>query len=107
MTIEYSGTPAPPQQCAEVTRRGTMVVVAFYPGPVTLDLSAVVRKDITIHTSPGEDSGNVKRAISLAVQGKAPRREMVTHRFGLDDIAEAFRVVRERAGDPVKVIVIP
>jgi L-iditol 2-dehydrogenase len=36
------------------------------PGPVTFDLSAVVRKDITIHTSRGEGGGNVRRAISLA-----------------------------------------
>jgi threonine dehydrogenase-like Zn-dependent dehydrogenase len=32
---------------------------------------------------------------------------MVTHRFGLDDISEAFRVVRERIGAPVKVVIIP
>jgi L-iditol 2-dehydrogenase len=108
MTIECSGAVRAPQQCAEVTRRGgKIVVVAFYPAPVTLDLSAVVRKDITIHTTRGEGGGNVRRAISLAAQGKLRGAEMVTHRFGLEDIAAAFRVVRERTGDPVKVIIIP
>jgi L-iditol 2-dehydrogenase len=108
MTIECSGATATPQQCAEVTKRGgKIVVVAFYPSPVTLDLSAVVRKDITIYTSRGEGGGNVRRAISLAAQGKLRGAEMVTHRFGLADIATAFRVVRERTGDPVKVIIIP
>jgi L-iditol 2-dehydrogenase len=108
MTIECSGALAAPQQCAEVTRRGgKIVVVAFYPGPVTFDLSAVVRKDITIHTSRGEGGGNVRRAISLAARGKLRGAEMVTHRFSLDDISEAFRVVRERVGDPVKVVIIP
>jgi threonine dehydrogenase-like Zn-dependent dehydrogenase len=77
------------------------------PGPVTFDLSAVVRKDITIHTSRGEGGGNVRRAISLAARGKLRGAEMVTCRFGLDDISEAFRVVRERIGDPVKVVIIP
>jgi len=108
LTIECSGALAAPQQCAEVTRRGgKIVVVAFYPGPVTFDLSAVVRKDITIHTSRGEGGGNVRRAISLAARGKLRGAEMVTHRFGLDEISEAFRVVRERIGDPVKVVIIP
>jgi L-iditol 2-dehydrogenase len=108
MTIECSGAARTPQQCAGVTKRGgKIVVVAFYPGPVTLDLSAVVRKGITIHTSRGEGGGNVRRAISLAAQGKLRGAEMVTHRFALEDIAEAFRVVRERAGDPVKVVIIP
>ena len=31
----------------------------------------------------------------------------MTHRFPLDDIMEAFRVVRERDGDPVKVVIVP
>jgi threonine dehydrogenase-like Zn-dependent dehydrogenase len=31
----------------------------------------------------------------------------VTRRFPLEDISEAFRVVRERDGDPVKVVVTP
>ena len=35
------------------------------------------------------------------------RQELVTHHFPLDDIAEAFRVVRERDGDPLKVVLVP
>ena len=62
---------------------------------------------VGIHTSRGEGGVNVRRAISLAAQGKLRGAEMVTHRFLLDDIAAAFRVVRERVGDPVKVVIIP
>jgi Threonine dehydrogenase and related Zn-dependent dehydrogenases len=55
ITIECSGGIEAPQQCAEITKRGgKIVVVAFYPGQVTFDLGAVVRKDISIHTSRGE-----------------------------------------------------
>jgi L-iditol 2-dehydrogenase len=75
--------------------------------PRTFDLGTVVRKDISIHTSRGEGGNNVKRAVALAAVGKFRSAEMVTHRFALDDIAEAFRVVRERDGDPVKVVVVP
>jgi len=45
--------------------------------------------------------------VALAAQGKLRGAEMVTHRFPLDDIMEAFRVVRERDGDPVKVVIVP
>ena len=84
-----------------------ILVVAFYPQPVTLDLSAVVRGDITIFTTRGEGGNNVKRAVSLAAQGRLRGAELVTHEFPLDDIAEAFRVMRERDGDPIKIVIIP
>ena len=107
-TIECSGALAAPQYCAEATKRGgRIVVVAFYPDRVTFDLSAVVRKDISIFTSRGEGGNNVKRAVSLAAAGKLRGAVMVTHHVPLDDIAEAFRIVRERDGDPVKVVVVP
>jgi L-iditol 2-dehydrogenase len=108
VTIECSGGLGVPQQCAEITKRGgKIVVVAFYPDKVTFDLSAVVRKDISIYTSRGEGGNNVKRAVALAAAGKFRGAEMVTHRFPLEEIAEAFRVVRERDGDPVKVVLVP
>ena len=108
MTIECSGGVDAPQQCAEITKRaGTIVIVAFYPGPVTLDLSSIVRKDITIHTSRGEGGNNVKRAVALAAQGKLRGGDLVTHRFPLEEITTAYRVLRERDGDPVKVVVLP
>jgi L-iditol 2-dehydrogenase len=108
LTVECSGSIQAPQQCAETTKRGgKIVIVAFYPGMVTLDLSAVVRKDISIHTSRGEGGNNVKRAVALAAQGKLRCAEMVTHRFPLDDIATAFSVLRDRAGDPLKVVIVP
>jgi L-iditol 2-dehydrogenase len=108
LAIECSGALSAPQLCAEVTKRGgKILVVAFYPDKVTVDLAAIVRKDITIFTSRGEGGNNVKRAVALAAQGKIRGAEMVTHRFGLEDIATAFRVVREREGDPVKVVVVP
>ncbi len=74
---------------------------------VTFDLGAVVRKDISIHTSRGEGGNNVKRAVALAAQGKLRGAEMVTHRFPLEDITTAFQMVRDRDGDPVKVVVLP
>jgi L-iditol 2-dehydrogenase len=108
MTIECSGGLETPQQCAEITKRGgKIVVLAFYPDRVTFDLGGIVRKDISIHTSRGEGGNNVKRAVALAAQGKLRGAEMVTHHFPLEDITTAFRVVRDRDGDPVKVVIVP
>jgi L-iditol 2-dehydrogenase len=108
LAIECSGAVETPQQCAQVTKRGgKILVVAFYPQPVTLDLSHVVRSDITIYTTRGEGGNNVKRAVSLAAQGRLHGAELVTHEFPLENIAEAFRVMRERIDDPIKIVIIP
>jgi L-iditol 2-dehydrogenase len=58
-------------------------------------------------TSRGEGGNNVKRAMAMAASGGLRGEELVTHRFPLEDIAEAFRVVRERDGDPMKVVIVP
>jgi L-iditol 2-dehydrogenase len=108
LVIEASGAVETPQQCVQMVKRGGKILfLAFYPAPVTLDLSAAIRDDVTLYTTRGEGAGAVKRALSLAAQGKLRCGELVTHRFPLDQIQEGFRVVRERDGDPIKVVFIP
>lgn len=108
MAIEASGALGTPQQCVEATKRaGKILFLAYYPDQVTFDLSAVVRKDIAMYTSRGEGGNNVKRAVALAGAGRLRGAELVTHRFPLEEITEAFRVVQDRDGDPLKVVVVP
>ncbi|MEO9094137.1 MAG: alcohol dehydrogenase catalytic domain-containing protein [Microbacteriaceae bacterium] len=108
LTIEASGAPPVPQLAVEGTRRGGKVLfLAFYPGKVEFDLSAAIRKDIVLYTSRGEGGNNVKRAVSLAARGGLKCKELVSHRFPLEEIGEAIRVIREKDGDPMKVIIVP
>ena len=106
--IEASGAMPAPQQAVEMVKRGGKILfLGFYPGPVTLDLSSAIRDDVTLYTTRGEGANAVKRALSLAAQGKIRGRELVTHPFPLEAIQEGFRVVRERDGDPIKVVFVP
>ena len=106
LVIETSGATSTPQQCVDVVRRGGKILfVAFYPEPVTFDLSAVVRNDVTMYTTRGEGGNNVKRAVALAEMGRLQGEELVTHEFPLEEIQEALRVMREREGDPLKVVI--
>lgn len=108
LAIEASGAPEAPQQCGQVTKRGGKILfLAFYPGPIQLDLSAIIRGDITMYTSRGEGGNNVQRAVALAASGQLRGKELVTHHFPLQEITEAFRVIRERDGDPLKVVIVP
>jgi L-iditol 2-dehydrogenase len=108
VVIEASGAPDAPQQCVEMVRRsGRLLFLAFYTARVTFDLSSAIQNNVTLYTSRGEGGGNVKRALSLAAQGKIRGRDLVTHHFPLDQINEGFRVIRERQGDPIKVVFVP
>ena len=108
LSIECSGAAPAPQQCIEATKRGGKILyVAFYPDQVTLDLNTVVRNDINIYATRGEGGNNVKRAVALASTGRLTGAELVTHRFPLDEITEGFRILRERIGDPLKVVFLP
>ena len=108
LVIEASGAPDTPQQCVEMVKVGGKILfLAFYKEAVTFDLSRAIRQDVTLYTTRGEGGGNVRRALALAKQGSLHGAELVTHRFPLDDIQEGFRVVREREGDPIKVVFVP
>lgn len=108
LTIEASGASPIPQLCVDGTKRGGRILfLAFYPGKVEFDLSAAIRNNITLFTSRGEGGNNVKRAVSLAARGALHCKDLVTHRFALEDINEAIRVIRERVGDPMKVVIVP
>lgn len=108
LAIEAAGSPLALEQCVSTVKRGgKLLVVAFYPDKVTFDLAGVVRKGVCIYTSRGEGGNVVRRAVSLAGQGRLKGKELVTHRFPLDQIGECMRVVRERDGDPIKAVVVP
>jgi L-iditol 2-dehydrogenase len=108
VVIEASGALSAPQQAVEMVKRGgKMLFLAFYPGPVTFDISAAIRDDVTLYTTRGEGGGAVRRALSLAAQGKIRGRDLVTHRLPLEDIQEGFRILRERDGDPIKLVFVP
>lgn len=108
VAIEASGAADTPQQCAEVVKRaGKVIFLAYYSDDITFDLSGLVRKSVTMYTARGEGGNNVKRAVALAAKGRMHGSELVTHHLPLEEIAEAFRIIRTRDGDPLKVVVVP
>lgn len=86
---------------------GKILIVAFYHGPVTADLSHAVRRNLTIYTERGEGGTSVGRCLSLLAAGRLEAQPLVTHEYPLDRVHEAFDVLEKRIGDPLKVVVHP
>ncbi len=86
---------------------GKVLLVAFYHGPVTADVSYAVRRNVTIYTERGEGGTSVGRALALLAAGRIQAGPLVTHTFPLAEVRRAFEVLEKRIGDPIKVVLHP
>lgn len=104
--LECAGGPTSMQEALENVKRGGRIgVVAWYPGPVQMDMNLAVRSNVRIYAARGEGGMNCGRSLSLMSNGKILADPIITHHFRLDQIREAFRTYVERIGDALKVVI--
>ena len=96
-------------QALESVERGGTVVFFAVPRPeekVEVDFNYFWRKDITLKTCYGAAPSDNIRALELIRAGSIDVTDMVTHRYGIDEIGEGFRKA-STGGDCLKVIIEP
>jgi L-iditol 2-dehydrogenase len=104
--LECAGGSTSMQEALENVKRGGRIgVVAFYPGPVEMDMNLAVRSNVRIYAARGEGGMNCARSLSLMSAGKILAGPIVTHHCTLDQIHEAFHTYVERIGDALKVVI--
>ena len=86
---------------------GKVLLVGFYHGPVTADVSHAVRRNVTIYTERGEGGTSVGRALAMLAARRIQAQPLVTHTFPLTEVHQAFEVLEKRIGDPIKVVLHP
>ncbi len=92
-----------------VDRGGTVLLFAPTDPGVTIPLSIndlLFRNDITLTTSYAGSPVDYQTAVDLIAAGTVPVHQMITHRLGLTDTQEGFRLVAE-ADESIKVIIEP
>jgi (R,R)-butanediol dehydrogenase/meso-butanediol dehydrogenase/diacetyl reductase len=82
---------------------GRIVCFGGFEGPMTIDFSPVIQKQPTIMGSNGYAAEELTEALALMSQGRVQRAELISHRFALEDIAQAFEA--QGAADAVKVLI--
>jgi threonine dehydrogenase-like Zn-dependent dehydrogenase len=104
--LECAGGPTSMQEALENVKRGGRIgVVAWYTGPVQMDMNLAVRSNVRIYAARGEGGMNCGRSLALMSAGKIAADPIITHHFTLDQIHEAFRTYVERIGNALKVII--
>jgi 2-desacetyl-2-hydroxyethyl bacteriochlorophyllide A dehydrogenase len=109
IVIETSGYPASSAIVLDVVRKeGKVAHIGWANDLPPLPVIPIMAKTLTIFGVGGNGGrGQYERSLELVRSGRIDLAPMVTHRFSLDDIAEAFDTAASKAGGAVKVIVTP
>src|SRR5712692_8436353 len=104
--LECAGGSTSMQEALENVRRGGRIgVVAWYTGPVEMDMNLAVRSNVRIYAARGEGGMNSGRSLALMSAGKILADPIITHHFRLDQIHEAFHTYTERIDNALKVVI--
>jgi L-iditol 2-dehydrogenase len=107
VALECSGDPAALGQCASFVRKGGRVAVIGIPmESAAIPLQRIVLDEIDI-VGVRAAAGEMPEAIALVAAGKIRLGELITHRFALEDFADAYATFTERRDGALKVIVRP
>ena len=105
LVVETAGTPEAVEEAVELARPGGRVVLTGLPHePSRVHFFWVVRRELTLVGSMIYQD-EFPEAMRLLRSGAVKVEPLVTHRFGLDAIQEAFAA--HRSPDSIKVAVIP
>jgi len=112
VVVEAAGTQESLAKCGQlVAPGGTIVVLGVHFGPVQLDWMPLFHKEARVVPSLGycaHDGGReMEDAAAMLADDPDIVRTLITHRFPIEDAAEAFRVASERAGGAVRVVIEP
>ncbi len=97
------------QALQAVDRAGTVLFFATTDPDVTVPLSVnklFWRSDVTLTTSYAASPADYAQALEFIRARRIQVKEMITHRLGLGEAGEGFRLVAE-AKDSIKVIIEP
>lgn len=91
-------------QCARPN--AVVVVVALYDRPQVLPLPQMYGKNLTFKTG-GVDGCDCAEILKLIAEGRIDTTPLITHRFPLSRIEEAYRIFENREDGVIKVAVEP
>jgi 2-desacetyl-2-hydroxyethyl bacteriochlorophyllide A dehydrogenase len=112
VVIEAAGTEQSLARAVElVGPAGTVVVLGVHLQPVQLDWMTLFHREARVIPSLGycAHEGGREMADAAAMLAADPDipKGLITHRFPIDDAAEAFRIAADRAAGAIRVVIEP
>ncbi len=108
LVIESAGTPAGAELSLDLARKGGRIaLLGIFSEKASLDMNKIVQGNLTVVGGKAEGMRACARALSLIERGLVSGKHILTHRYELDQIEEAFSVYSGRTGGAIKVVVVP
>ncbi|MCQ2109808.1 MAG: alcohol dehydrogenase [Fibrobacter sp.] len=106
VVLEVAGTEETFRMAWENARPNAIVtVVALYDKPMTLPLPEMYGKNLTFKTG-GVDANDCAEILSLIEQSKINTTPLITHKFPLAEIEEAYRIFENKLDGVIKVAIV-
>jgi len=97
VVFEATGAPQLVQGALEIVRpAGTVVLIALYEERADLDPTMIVQKELTVRGSAIYTPDEFHEAIELLASGRAKGQPLITHRWPLEALGEAFEAQLEK-----------
>lgn len=107
VAFEASGSPKAFLDALNVVRPGGVLVqIGMFEENITFNPALLIDKELDVR-GVFRYANVYEAAVRLAASGKVKVKPLITHVFPLEKIREAFQVILEKRGNPVKVIVKP
>jgi 2-desacetyl-2-hydroxyethyl bacteriochlorophyllide A dehydrogenase len=109
VVIETSGFPASTAIVLDCVRKeGKVAHIGWANDLPPLPVIPIMRKTLTIFGIGGNGGrGQYERSMELVRAGRIDLEPMVTHRYGLDDVARAFATASSKSDGVIKVVLTP
>ena len=91
-----------------VRKGGTVSIVGVY-GPTfnAVPIGNVVNKGLTLRANQASVKRHLPRLIEHVRAGRVKPSEIITHRFGLEDIADAYHIFSSKLDHIIKPVLVP
>ena len=107
MVLEVAGAGDTFRLAWECARPNAIVtVVALYDETQALPLPEMYGKNLTFKTG-GVDGCDCAETLALIQSGKIDTTPLITHRFRLQDIEEAYRIFENKLDGVIKIAIEP
>ena len=105
VVLEVAGSDTTFRMAWECARPNAIVtVIALYDKPQLLPLPDMYGKNLTFKTG-GVDGCDCTEILRLIEEGKIDTTPLITHRFPLNEIEEAYHIFEHKLGGVIKIAI--